>query len=672
MALTAAPTQCEAQPARFFSPHYIAPARPQMLHTLSGFALLASAAVAALDAGGAANHARQLSEIPVAVTPPPSSPPPQVGLLCPPNTDHFAILFDPKSRGAIAVNDCWDMRSVTSADDMFNGKSPPEAIEFDLATAITAERMFNTGQVTGSMGLTGLDNVVTTSYMFGGTQFSISSLSLEGLGSTGRWVTSDNMFQGSNFNVPIDAIGDTSAVINFAFMFGYDESFNQPVTVLNTVSTTSLAAMFRNNRAFNHPVDHFVTTSVTNLSSVFHGCSVFNQPVEHFVTTSVTKLHSTFRDTNDFDQPIGGWNTSSVTNIYYMFRNARAFSQELAAWDVSKVVYFNGMFTESRMRDEAVAGGPGFGRACRIHHSWTAQNAVWDPVVAGLVADATELELSLCAPYLAGGALQGDPHLGLAHGGKADFCGCDGCLFNFLSTRDVAVNARLRATTFMLNGSEVHGTFVTEVHMATLDRGLDRWFNASYWAEEVGEGNWGWKAVNGSCGGVSFPLFPHHTFTCGASSAKTAHSSAVFALPEWEVSVQSRPVYDRIDGPKHRLDLSLRPLLPEARLVEWPHGLIGQSFDGDARPRQGKQDDYSTPVVWTTAQAEGAIEGVADDYRVAAPFATEFRFSRFDPLSGGKRDPAPVPKSAWAPPPGVVPGVATPGVLTGVATAGDA
>jgi len=107
-------------------------------------------------------------------------------------------------------------------------------------------------------------------------------------------------------------------------------------------------------------------------------------------------------------------------------------------------------------------------------------------------------------------------------------------------------------------------------------------------------------------------------------------------------AVQSRPVFDRVEGPRHRLDLSLRPLLPEARLAEWPHGLIGQSFDGDATPRQGKQDDYNAPVVWTTAQAEGAIEGVADDYRVASPFVTEFRFSRFDPLPSGARGPAPM------------------------------
>jgi len=53
----------------------------------------------------------------------------------------------------------------------------------------------------------------------------------------------------------------------------------------------------------------------------------------------------------------------------------------------------------------------------------------------------------------------------------------------------------------------------------------------------------------------------------------------------------------------------------------------------------------------------------ADDYRVASPFATAFRFSRFDALAEGKRGPAPVvaPKSAWAPSPEAAPGVATAG-----------
>ena len=43
---------------------------------------------------------------------------------------------------------------------------------------------------------------------------------------------------------------------------------------------------------------------------------------------------------------------------------------------------------------------------------------------------------------------EGDPHLTLAHGGEADFRGCDDCLFNFLSTDDLVVNARTKDATF--------------------------------------------------------------------------------------------------------------------------------------------------------------------------------------------------------------------------------
>ena len=327
-------------------------------------------------------------------------------------------------------------------------------------------------------------------------------------------------------------------------MFEGANTFNQQIYAGDLSHLTDLSYMFQHAHAFNQPIGFWDTSAVTNFRSMFADTYSFNQPIGGWNTSCATTMKAMFK-ASAFNQPIQRWVTSSVIDMGFTFSLNEEFGQELAGWDVRSVTTFANMFYESRIRDEAVSGGKGFGHACPLHHSWMAQNAAWDPVTARLVADAAELSLSLCAPYLAGGALQGDPHLGLAHGGHADFRGCNGCLFDFLSTRDVTVNARLRAATFTLRGSEVHGTFVTEVHVATLNRAKNRWFKASYWAKEVGEGNWGWGALNGSCGGDSFPLFPHHTFACDASSATTAHSSAVFALPEWEVSVKSRPVYAR-------------------------------------------------------------------------------------------------------------------------------
>mgnify|MGYP006936380451 CR=1 FL=1 len=62
-----------------------------------------------------------------------------------------------------------------------------------------------------------------------------------------------------------------------------------------------------------------------------------------------------------------------------------------------------------------------------------------------------------------------------------------------------------------------------------------------------------------------------------------------------------------------------------------PHGIIGQSFDGSMIAISGKQDKYNDlPEFTTTAQAEGAIEGKYTDYIMEAPFAIDFKYSRFD------------------------------------------
>ena len=79
------------------------------------------------------------------------------------------------------------------------------------------------------------------------------------------------------------------------------------------------------------------------------------------------------------------------------------------------------------------------------------------------------------------------------------------------------------------------------------------------------------------------------------------------------------------------------PRVPEAELAVWPHGLIGQSFDGDGALLSGRVDDYSTRVVHTSAMAEDAIEGTADDYRVPSAFSAAFRYLRLGALPGQTR-----------------------------------
>ena len=72
------------------------------------------------------------------------------------------------------------------------------------------------------------------------------------------------------------------------------------------------------------------------------------------------------------------------------------------------------------------------------------------------------------------------------------------------------------------------------------------------------------------------------------------------------------------------------------------HGIVGQSYRNET-VRNGKMDDYDLeispekadaegmlPPFTTSAQAEGAIDGVYSDYRLPHPLMTDFTFSRFE------------------------------------------
>lgn len=69
-----------------------------------------------------------------------------------------------------------------------------------------------------------------------------------------------------------------------------------------------------------------------------------------------------------------------------------------------------------------------------------------------------------------------------------------------------------------------------------------------------------------------------------------------------------------------------------------PHGLWGQAYDRDDLAVEGATDTPRGAETYTSAQAEGAIEGDYRDYRVATPFATDFRYSRFDLKAALPRD----------------------------------
>jgi hypothetical protein len=110
----------------------------------------------------------------------------------------------------------------------------------------------------------------------------------------------------------------------------------------------------------------------------------------------------------------------------------------------------------------------------------------------------------------------------------------------------------------------------------------------------------------------------------------------------WEMNATRHPIYNHLVGKyKWRFDISMRQLNNtgfekfhgNSSGNCFPHGIIGQSWDGDDLGIDGAKDNYTynpdSPMVITKAQAEGAIEGKASDYKMKGPFDTNTLFSRY-------------------------------------------
>ena len=178
----------------------------------------------------------------------------------------------------------------------------------------------------------------------------------------------------------------------------------------------------------------------------------------------------------------------------------------------------------------------------------------------------------------------------------------------------------------------MHGSFITEAHLAMRTM-TGNFFNLSYIADELNEDDKSARVVDASCGNRTTNLGSSQKSYCDDLHAEMDANTLTVRTKEWEIKVTGRPIWDRLSGAHHRIDLALKPLVAEEKLSAKPHGLVGQSFDGTDVARHGRLDQYpnlNIPGEFTTsAMAEGAIEGVEADSEVAHQYATSDQFGRF-------------------------------------------
>jgi len=242
-----------------------------------------------------------------------------------------------------------------------------------------------------------------------------------------------------------------------------------------------------------------------------------------------------------------------------------------------------------------------------------------------------------------------DPHLSFAHGGKADFKGEHMSWYNLLSARNTSINILFVHAEFHNLNKLVHGSHMAQLAMTVRTMLTGRIFKIEFAAtasppyivhvrDEAGaivksvthgSGNFVYENLVVSVRGER-----KHGVFVGSRGAM-----ALISTGRWMVEAASKPFPNAEKNPgKALLDVQLNPLYDADKDVVAPHGLIGQSWDGDNIGIDGAQDNYTAGEVTTKAMAEGAIEGIAADYEMEDKFVTAFKFSRFDAVKAAPRD----------------------------------
>jgi len=251
----------------------------------------------------------------------------------------------------------------------------------------------------------------------------------------------------------------------------------------------------------------------------------------------------------------------------------------------------------------------------------------------------------------------GDPHITLAHGGKADFRGSHNKFYVFLSSPGYHVSPWFQEIDFVYarpaTGLKqlVHGSFMTKVIWFIISGGEEYYLHVD--AMHKGE-----MVVIAEVPNFR-KLGPWSKLSLGDDlKIETRELTATVTTSTWSVNVTSKPIYGlvapytndtyesyhgRWQPFQRRLDISIKGDFPQPDA----HGIIGQSYR-DEQKRHGRLDEYlierddaglfanadgQLPPMTTSAQAEGAIEGVYTDYKLSADKKTNrlgtFKYSRY-------------------------------------------
>ena len=242
----------------------------------------------------------------------------------------------------------------------------------------------------------------------------------------------------------------------------------------------------------------------------------------------------------------------------------------------------------------------------------------------------------MCVQCTPAAAAKLDPHFTTAHGGRFDHKGKNNTIYNLLSHTNVSVNSLFMYADFKTPSSKlVHGSFMRAAFVAVRTN-ASRMLHIEYRSDH---------SLSASVGieSVSHEMAAGEALKIDNVDISLKDRTLSVKTPEWTTTATSK-VMPGIVGPstcatgRCIINVQLVPLFDADHAKVAPHGLIGQSWDGDDVAVHGQTDDYSHGEVTTTAMGEGAVEGVAEQYEMPSGFATDFAFSRFGSTSASPRN----------------------------------
>ncbi|RUA31268.1 MAG: hypothetical protein DSY77_13210, partial [Bacteroidetes bacterium] len=86
---------------------------------------------------------------------------------------------------------------------------------------------------------------------------------------------------------------------------------------------------------------------VTNMKEMFLGASLFNGDISNWDVSSVNNMRSMFSNAHKMNSDISNWDVSNVTDMVFMFNQADSFNIDLSNWNVSKVTNMSNMFSSA-------------------------------------------------------------------------------------------------------------------------------------------------------------------------------------------------------------------------------------------------------------------------------------------------------------------------------------